>query len=203
MKLEPSKEKLKVWIRTERQITEAEKKQRQFDVRKVNKFLERKGYKNFRYFKYENDDILKRDKNATVIKFAGGYGVITPGKKLSAEVIDELAKHVGLISGKWLIYAERKNVDRVWRRIKKLWKKKKIWSAKVSTATEPPQKPHVICVYTKDYLDEKDVMKVLEELRDIGIEDRLTYKPDIYTMLGIYYDTKDLFGLPKASRYAS
>ena len=46
---------------------------------------------------------------------------------------------------------------------------------------------HVICVYTRDYTDEEDVMRVEQQLRMIGITGQLSYKPDIYTTLGIYY----------------
>ena len=45
---------------------------------------------------------------------------------------------------------------------------------------------HVICVYTEDYTDAEDVMRVERELRSLGITEVLFYKPDIYTHLNIY-----------------
>ncbi len=199
--VEPSKEKRRVWIRTGTQLTEAEKIQKQFDVNTVNKFLAGKGYKNyFNYFKYGNNDVPKSDENTAVLEIPGHRGVaITSGKGLSQEIIDELAKHIGLLSGKWQIYVERENVDEIWRKVKRLCEEKKIWQVKVSTAGSG--KSPVIIVYTKNYFDEKDVMAARRELRNIGIEERLYYKPDIYTMLGIYSDNKSLFGISKISKY--
>lgn len=205
--VEPSKEKHEGWIRTKNQLTEAERKQEQFNIREAIKFLRERGYRNFKYFT-NVDDIFKKWKHIKapggIVKLIDSNGavVITPGKKLSEEVIDELAKHIRLLTGKWLIYAQRKSVDEVWRKIEKLAKDRKIWEAKVSTAASS-KNSHVICVYTKNYFDEKDVMSVRETLRSIGIENELSYKPDIYTVLGIYSDTKDMFGLSRICKYRS
>lgn len=46
---------------------------------------------------------------------------------------------------------------------------------------------HVICVYTDDYTNEADVLRVESALRELGVTGRLSYKPDIYTECGIYY----------------
>ncbi len=57
--------------------------------------------------------------------------------------------------------------------------------AKVSTAANPPVKagrPHVVCVYTYDYDDRADVMRVREELRALGILREITYKADEDTL---------------------
>ena len=45
---------------------------------------------------------------------------------------------------------------------------------------------HLICVYTDNYADEDEVMRVEKELRSLGITGTLCYKPDIYTYLNIY-----------------
>merc|ERR1712025_319636 len=45
---------------------------------------------------------------------------------------------------------------------------------------------HVICVYNTDYRDTGQVMKVENIIRSIGVSTDLTYKPDIFSALGIY-----------------
>jgi hypothetical protein len=63
-------------------------------------------------------------------------------------------------------------------------------SAKVSTAAkDPPEKPHVICVYTRNYLDLDDVKRVRGTMRNLGFTEPLCYKPDLYTYLNIYTGT--------------
>lgn len=39
----------------------------------------------------------------------------------------------------------------------------------------------VICVYTNDYRDIDDVMRVRQSIHNVGITDKIPYKPDIYT----------------------
>merc|ERR1712098_389023 len=45
---------------------------------------------------------------------------------------------------------------------------------------------HVICVYNTDYKDTDQVMKVENLIRCAGVHTNLTYKPDIFSALGIY-----------------
>ena len=63
-------------------------------------------------------------------------------------------------------------------------------AAKVSTALPSPlstkSNTHVICVYTHDWTDEEDVMRVREELRKLGIVSNIPYKADIDTLEGKY-----------------
>ncbi len=62
-------------------------------------------------------------------------------------------------------------------------------SAKVSTAKPNPDSRDertVIYVYTRDWADEADVMRVRERLRDLGFVDRLGYKRNIETYRGEY-----------------
>jgi hypothetical protein len=44
----------------------------------------------------------------------------------------------------------------------------------------------VIYVYTPDWRDEEDVMRVRERLRELGFVDRLGYKRNIETFQGQY-----------------
>ena len=94
-------------------------------------------------------------------------------------------------AGKWLVFVHIDEVDVVWRRIKAATEAGKLGSlSKVSTAKanknayDPDTK--VICVYCQDSNDEKDVMRVRDELRRLGIEDRIPYKTDQATREGRY-----------------
>jgi len=49
---------------------------------------------------------------------------------------------------------------------------------------------HVIIAYNTDYTDIEQVMRVENLLRSAGVNTPLTYKPDIYSALGIYRNNK-------------
>ncbi|MBD3229882.1 MAG: DUF1917 domain-containing protein [Candidatus Lokiarchaeota archaeon] len=124
--------------------------------------------------------------------------------KLTEQIIDELAQKTGILTGKWLIHIGKKRVDDFWNKIQDLIEENSIFhNAKVSTIAHPWKKEdtHVICVYTKNYLDKNKVIEARNKLRNIGKNEKIRYKPDIYTYLGIYSDTKEKFGLKKATRY--
>lgn len=118
------------------------------------------------------------------------------GKTLSIPVtlqeLDELALKSGLVVGKWIIYRGRAEINEVWKTIAKSTFNGELGvSAKVSTVMSKSRR-HVICVYTGDYLDFNDVMRVRAKLKDLKFTESLCYKPDIYTYLGIYYGTTSL-----------
>ena len=90
------------------------------------------------------------------------------------------------ITGKWCIFHPSSEVDEAWEKISKAVKEGKLGAvAKVSTwhsAQQPQYKDnHVICVYTDDYTDEKDVRRVRDALTDLGYLQPLKYKRDIDT----------------------
>jgi len=98
-------------------------------------------------------------------------------------------------SGKWLIYVWEHNVDLVWDKIKSATEKGLLGEAsKVSTAMPSPlaPKPNLkgICVYTYDLTDREDVMRIREELRKIGVTNKIPYKSDNATRTGQYSFTK-------------
>ncbi len=100
-----------------------------------------------------------------------------------AEVDDENA-------GKWLIFIEAGEVDAAWRWIRDETVAGRLGiSAKVSTAKPNPESRDdrkVIFVYTRDWRDEEDVMRVRERLRELGFTERLGYKRNIETYKGEY-----------------
>lgn len=96
-------------------------------------------------------------------------------------------------SGKWLIFVNIKDICEVWAKIRKATEEGKLGAeAKVSTAKSKPadigykKDEHVICVYTYDWTDEKDVERIREELRKLGITNKIPYKADEDTGKGRY-----------------
>ena len=122
---------------------------------------------------------------------------------LSKSNIDFIANKYGILSGKWLVFRPPEFIDDTWNQVALAVTKGKLGtSAKVASARNKSlakKGSHVICIYTYDYRDEKDVMRVRKELRALGIDEVIYYKPDIYTYFGIYSGRTSI----KASTYSS
>ena len=92
--------------------------------------------------------------------------------------------------GKWLIFVAADRVDEAWRKIRDETVQGTLGiSAKVSTAKPNPDsrdERSVIYVYTRDWADEADVMRVRERLRELGFTERIGYKRNIETYKGEY-----------------
>ncbi len=92
--------------------------------------------------------------------------------------------------GKWLVFLEDEEVDGMWQKIRDATCRGGLGIyAKVSTAKPNPESRDtwkVIYVYTKDWEDEDDVMRVRQQLADLGVEQRIGYKRNIETYLGEY-----------------
>lgn len=94
-------------------------------------------------------------------------------------------------SGKWLINVWAHNLDLVWKKIRVATEAGKLgFASKTSTAMPSPLAPKenlgVICVYTYDFTDTADVMRIREELRKIGVANKIGYKSDRATLAGEY-----------------
>ncbi len=86
-------------------------------------------------------------------------------------------------NGKWLIFLSAQSIDRYWAKIKEAVEQGQLGEqAKVSTRSPGSMPPEVrrkkeergdtrfvICVYTYDYQDREDVMRVRQQLRELGI----------------------------------
>lgn len=112
------------------------------------------------------------------------YWIVQDAPGVAPEAIqDELA-------GKWLIFLPTEEVDDAWKKVRDAtWRGELGISAKVSTAKPNPDSRDnmkVIYVYTPDWRDEEDVMRVRERLRGLGFVDRLGYKRNIETFQGQY-----------------
>jgi len=96
----------------------------------------------------------------------------------------------GEMAGKWLIFLQDDRVDELWRKVRNATAAGELGiSAKVSTAKPNPEsrdERKVIYVYTRDWADEADVMRVRESLREMGVIERIGYKRNIETFRGEY-----------------
>jgi hypothetical protein len=92
-------------------------------------------------------------------------------------------------TGKRLLFVAEKSVDNTWQNLKKAVEAGKLWKeAKVSTALFTRDRSYVICVYTYDHDDAKDVARIREYLREMGFKRPITYKTDDQTSSGVYSD---------------
>jgi hypothetical protein len=94
------------------------------------------------------------------------------------------------LAGKWLIFLPPERVDEAWILVRNATFRKELGiSSKVSTAKPNPDSRDsmkVIYVYTPDWRDEQEVMRVRERLRQLGFTDRIGYKRNIETYRGEY-----------------
>ena len=113
--------------------------------------------------------------------------------------VDNLAEHLNVLSGKWLVFASSDEVDDLWEGIVKSTIAGTLgMSAKVSTrdGNDPPR--HVICIKNADYRLLSEVTRIRDELRRLGVVKPIAYKPDIYTHCRIFTDNS--WGI-RPSRY--
>jgi hypothetical protein len=93
-------------------------------------------------------------------------------------------------AGKWLIFQEPGLVDAAWKKVRDATMAQELGiSAKVSTSKPNPESRDnrkVIYIYTRDWADEGDVMRVREKLRVLGFSERIGYKRNIETFAGQY-----------------
>lgn len=119
--------------------------------------------------------------------------------------IDKRAIEDGYLSGKWEAPILPEKVDQVWGDIKELVNNHKIWGAQVNTkwiVNERDEETYEIRVYTPNFLDENDVMRVGKLLRNkCEIKKEMCYKPDIYNVLQIYSDEGEPRKLPREIRF--
>jgi hypothetical protein len=114
--------------------------------------------------------------------------------------LDKLAEDFNILTGKWLLFVPSDKVDHLWGQIVKSTLAGTLGiKAKVSSREEQdPADRHVICVYNTDYRSMDEVKRVRDELRRLGVTERISYKPDIYTHCEIFRDNS--WGI-RASRY--
>jgi len=97
--------------------------------------------------------------------------------------------------GKWLLFENKERIDELWRIVSSETIKGQLGvSAKVSTFLNPnTTKSYMICVYTADYTNLDDVNQVRQQLRELGITQKIPYKTDSATIKGIYGKGSSLY----------
>ena len=129
------------------------------------------------------------DYNALPSKVADKYWI--QAQRMKGEYPDHTSR-----GGKWLIFIDSIKVDEVWLKIKKTVEEGLLGNhAKVSTMKRNPNavdyNKKVICVYTYDWTNEKDVMNIRDRLRELGITWAIPYKSDEDTLKGKYRKSGD------------
>ncbi len=105
--------------------------------------------------------------------------------------------------GKWLIFRSKEKIDKLWAKIRLSTILGFLGNrVKVSTAKPNPNsssKSFVICVYTYDSNDKKDVKRIRKELKNLGIKEIIKYKTNKSTLEGKYANK----GFKNISKYKS
>jgi hypothetical protein len=95
-------------------------------------------------------------------------------------------------NGKWLIFVPVSKIDEVWKKIRQATEdgllgdhsRASTGRGKTHFAEEPDSR--VIEVYTYDFQDKKDVMRIRAKLKTLGFKDELHYKTEGDTVSGNY-----------------
>ncbi|KAI2622667.1 DUF1917-domain-containing protein [Hypomontagnella submonticulosa] len=109
----------------------------------------------------------------------------------AAKAILDLAQALHVRCGKWMLFCTALEVNEVWETIARATANNELGiAAKVATRSAVDTRTErLICVYTADFTDTKDVRRVAERLKQLGLVQArgkpLYYKPDVYTYLGI------------------
>ncbi len=112
------------------------------------------------------------------------YWIVEDAPRVRPDAVDDE------LAGKWLVFLPADEVDALWRRVRDATAAGELGiSAKVSTAKPNPDARddrYVVYVYTADWQDEPEVMRVREALRALGVADRIGYKRNLETFRGEY-----------------
>lgn len=114
------------------------------------------------------------------------------GRQIDLQKITELAKTYALTSGKWILHVDTGvKANYFWKLIARGIVEGKLPSncAKISSVL-PDEENHVVCIYNKNFTDNKEVCLLEKGIREIGLKCCLRYKPDVYTYIDIYRGNK-------------
>lgn len=113
--------------------------------------------------------------------------LLASGRTVSFQSVKELALNHNVPSGKWLMYLDSGfKVDHAWECVARATLEGKIYCVKVTPNDPTSGSKHVICVYNQNFTDENQVVRLDAVIRAAGVKCPLSYKPDVYSYLGIY-----------------
>lgn len=116
--------------------------------------------------------------------------LLDSGRPVNFQTIKELALNHKVLYGKWLMHLDSGfKLDHAWECVARATLHGKISAVKVSTY-DPKVDRQVICVYNPNFTDESEVIRLDSVIRAAGVKCPLSYKPDVYTYLGIYRNNR-------------
>ena len=83
------------------------------------------------------------------------------------------------LPGKWLLFETKEDINQTWNKIKEATEKGLLGPySKVSTMKEKgfDKNTFVICIFTEDFNNSEDVNRIENCIRDLGIQNKLSYK---------------------------
>ncbi|XP_022090933.1 UPF0696 protein C11orf68 homolog [Acanthaster planci] len=115
-------------------------------------------------------------------------------KTINFDAIKEMAISNWCLGGIWLLFVNTaEEIDTTWEKIARATVKGKLGThTKVTPVADTKEgkdlygAQHVVSVYTKDFTDKSDVLKVEAALRRLGLRERIVFKPRVYSSLGVY-----------------
>ncbi|KAJ3585223.1 hypothetical protein NHX12_013944 [Muraenolepis orangiensis] len=117
--------------------------------------------------------------------------LLASGRTVNFQAVKELALNHRVLSGKWLMHLEAGfKLEHAWECVARAVLDGKILQVKVSTRDPASESRQVICMYNRDFTDEGEVMRLDTAIRATGVKCQLSYKPDVYTYLGIYRNNR-------------
>lgn len=112
-------------------------------------------------------------------------------RPVSFQTVRELALNHGVLTGKWLMHLDSGfKLDHAWECVARAALDGKISLVKVSPFDPKGDAKQVICAYNQNFTDESEVIRLDSVIRAAGVKCPLSYKPDVYTYLGIYRNNR-------------
>ncbi|CAN9509704.1 unnamed protein product [Ophioblennius macclurei] len=117
--------------------------------------------------------------------------LLAGSRPVNFQTVKELALNHGVLSGKWLMHLDSGfKVDHAWECVARATMEGRISSVKVSPFNPRSDAKQVICAYNENFTDESEVMRLDSVIRSTGVKCPLSYKPDVYSYLGIYRNNR-------------
>ncbi|XP_037531103.1 UPF0696 protein C11orf68 homolog [Nematolebias whitei] len=117
--------------------------------------------------------------------------LLSSGRSVTFQTVKELALNHNVLSGKWLMHLDSGfKLDHAWECVARATLEGKISSVKVSPFDPKSEGKQVICSYNQNFTDESEVIRMDSVIRATGVKCPLSYKPDVYTYLGIYRNNR-------------
>ncbi|CAJ1086619.1 UPF0696 protein C11orf68 homolog [Xyrichtys novacula] len=117
--------------------------------------------------------------------------LLASGRPVSFQTVKELALNHGVLTGKWLMHLDSGfKLDHAWECVARAALDGKISLVKVSPHNPKAGGKQVICAYNQNFTEENEVIRLDSVIRATGVKCALSYKPDVYTHLGIYRNNR-------------